>query len=171
MEKRTYLFFLGIFLLVSSVKGQSIERSVIGSSGGSYFDGVNFEVDYTLGEFAILTMNNSNNILTQGFQQPFLDSWINVMENSENGISISYYPNPTNANLTLSISNSSNREFSIGLYDILGQCIHQQTIVSKFDGFLKMEIDMRSCATGNYYMRITSGNDFNKTYKISKISN
>ena len=171
MTKTISVLVVTICLLGFSVRGQSLERSVIGSTGGSYFDGVNLKVDYTLGEFAVLTLNNVNNYLTQGFQQPFVDPSVNITENTENGITISVFPNPTNSSLTLNILNSPNREFKIALYDLLGQCIIQQTVVSKFDGNSNLELDMRTCETGNYYLRIISGNDFNKSYKIFKINN
>jgi hypothetical protein len=171
MTKTISVLIIAVFLSGLSVRGQSLERTAISSAGGSYYDGVNFEVDYSLGEFAIMTLNNTNNNLTQGFMQPFVDIGVNIMENLDNGITISYYPNPTSNNLTLNISNSENREFNIGLYDLLGQCLIQKTIVSKFDGVSNLEIDMKNLAVGNYYIRIISGNDFTKSFKVLKINN
>jgi hypothetical protein len=163
--------FVAVFLSCFSVRGQSFERSVIGSAGGTYFDGVNLEVDYTLGEFAILTLSNVDNYLTQGFMQPYVDSGVNIIETMDNGITISIYPNPTNSSLTMNILSDIDQEFTIGLYDLLGQCLTQQKVVSKFDGILNLEIDMRTCSPGNYYLRIINGNNYMENIKVLKINN
>jgi gliding motility-associated-like protein len=47
-----------------------VERSVIGSSGGSYAVGGNLILDQTLGEAATATIGSDDLTLTQGFQQP-----------------------------------------------------------------------------------------------------
>ncbi len=59
------MLFWGIFTCVS----QSIERSVVASSG-DYFEGAGISLSWTLGEIATETYSNGSIILTQGFQQP-----------------------------------------------------------------------------------------------------
>jgi len=160
-----------IVLLGLSVRGQSVERSVIGTTGGTYFDGVNFEMDYTFGEVAVNTLSNANNYLTQGFQQPFVDPGATINEPGSNGISFSYYPNPTSSNLSVEISNAPDQEIRLALFDVLGQKVTSTAGIAGFSGKVTMTVDMNNCAPGNYFLRITGEENFVKNIKIVKIKN
>ncbi len=75
---KTGTFVLILFLIglsAHNLSAQSIERSVIGSSGFSY-SGPTFQADCTTGETVIATFSGGSVILTQGFHQPLvLDSF------------------------------------------------------------------------------------------------
>jgi hypothetical protein len=171
--KKFFLCFSAMFLLITfTTQAQpSIERYVVASAGGTYFNGSTFEMDYTLGEFAVATLSDANNYLTQGFQQPFVDPGVSVYENPFTSLSISYYPNPTNGNLSLNISNAGEQEFRVELFDLLGQRISAQTGSAGFNGSANFIFDMQNCVTGNYYLRITSNDALVKNLKILKINN
>jgi hypothetical protein len=170
--KKSITILMAAFLLSGIVaRAQSIERYVIASTGGSYYDLVNFEMDYTVGEIAVITLSDASNYLTQGFQQPFVDPGVSVNENLFTDFNISYFPNPTSENLTLNISNAGDREFKVELFDVLGQRITTQTGIAGYNGTASISIDMQNCATGNYYLRISNGNDLVKNLKILKINN
>ena len=171
--KKSITILMGAFLLFGiAAKAQSFERYVVASAGGTYYDGVNnFEMDYTVGEFAVVTLSDANNYLTQGFQQPFVDPDVSVNENSFADMTISYFPNPTSGNLTLNISNTGDREFNVELFDVLGQRISIQTGIAGYNGTANVIIDMQRCITGNYYLRISNGSDLVKNLKIVKINN
>lgn len=171
MTRMTIVLIAAIVLMGFTVRGQSVERSVIGTSGGTYFDGVNFEMDYTFGEMATFTLSNANNYLTQGFQQPFVDPGATITEPGNDGMVISYFPNPTPDNLTVSISNAPEQEISIELFDVLGQKITSNSAIAGFGGKFTLSVDMTNCAPGNYYLRIKGGEDFVKNFKILKIKN
>ncbi len=172
--KKSITILMAAFLLFGiAVKAQppSIERYVVASAGWNYYNGSTFEMDYTVGEFAVITLSDASNYLTQGFQQPFVDPDVSVSENALADMNISYYPNPTSGNLTLNISNAGDREFKVELFDVLGQRITTQTGVASYNGTASISIDMQRCATGNYYLRISNGNDLVKNLKILKINN
>lgn len=62
-------YVLIISLLFSSLLfSQTLERSVIGSSGTT-LSNANTSLDFTVGELVVTTVSNGTNILTQGFQQ------------------------------------------------------------------------------------------------------
>jgi len=63
--------FNTLLLFALSVYGfaQSLTHDAIVSAGGSYSDN-NIEVNYSIGQVFTATLSNSNNIITQGFQQP-----------------------------------------------------------------------------------------------------
>ena len=167
ITKVSFIIF-AIYLLGFTVRGQSVERYVIGSGGGTYFDGANLRMDYTLGEFATLTLNNPSNILTQGFQQPFVDTTtvINVEGNDE--MSISFYPNPTSGNLNIDITNSKNQEILIELYDLLGQKLSSTQSNIGFGGNANLKLDLSHFANGTYFVRVMTGENYLKNIKILK---
>jgi hypothetical protein len=173
MNKSITILTIAFLLLGIAAKAQSpsIERYVVASAGGSYYNGTTFEMDYTLGEFAVVTLSDANNYLTQGFQQPFVDPNVSVNDNPLTDMNISYFPNPTSGNLTLNITNAGDREFKLELFDVLGQRISTQTATAGFNGTTAINIDMQHCTTGNYYLRISNGNDLVKNLKILKINN
>jgi gliding motility-associated-like protein len=67
---------LGSLLTMDAIGQVTATPTVYSSTGGSGSVSANFLVDYTVGEPVILTIANSGNILTQGFQQPLDDSLI-----------------------------------------------------------------------------------------------
>jgi hypothetical protein len=163
--------FLILMILVFGLKAQSVERWVIGSAGGSYYDGVHdFEMDFTVGELMVTTETNVNNTLTQGFQQPQNPlSWVSVQDYSENPSHVILYPNPVIDQLNLSIQNAKSGEYRIMVYDVIGQLLIDNTISAGFDGTARANLDFNSYATGNYYVRIIHEKKTIQTGKIIKI--
>jgi hypothetical protein len=162
--------FLVLLILSLGLNAQSVERWVIGSAGGSYYDGVNnFEMDYTVGEVMVTTISNVNNTLTQGFQQPFKLAWVSVQDYSENPAQVILYPNPVVDQLNLSIQNAKTGEYRVMVFDVLGQLLIDQTVSAGFDGAAQLNLNFRSYATGNYYVRIVHEKKIIETGKIIKI--
>src|SRR4051812_9015968 len=67
--KRIYIFVL-LFICIQA-GAQSLSPKVIASAGG-YFTSANASLSWTLGETMGQTFTNGNNVLTQGFQQPYV---------------------------------------------------------------------------------------------------
>lgn len=168
--KKQFILFSSLLLTAFILKAQqpSIERYVIASAGGSYTDGSNLAVDYTIGEVAILTLSNATNFLTQGFQQPYESGvFINDLQND---LDIFYYPNPVTSELNLNIIHAGNRSFNIELFDLLGQKLTNQSGIANNAGDANFIFDMHNLATGHYLLRISSGSDLVRSIKILKIS-
>jgi hypothetical protein len=163
--------FLILMLLVLGLRAQSVERWVIGSAGGSYYDvGSNFEMDYTVGEVMVTTMSNVNNTLTQGFQQPKNPlTWVSVQDYSENPALVILYPNPVVDQLNLSIQNAKTGEYHVMVFDVLGQLLMDQTVSAGFDGSAQLNLNFSSYATGSYFVRIIHEKKIIQTGKIIKI--
>jgi hypothetical protein len=66
---KNILIILILFGGVLSTSAQTISRDVISSSGGNFTAGAK-QLDFTIGETVIATLETSGNMLTQGFQQP-----------------------------------------------------------------------------------------------------
>ncbi|CAL2104574.1 Hemagglutinin protein [Tenacibaculum sp. 190130A14a] len=64
---KQFLFMISL-LITSSLSSQTIERTVIGSSGTT-LSTANASLGFTIGELVVATSSNASNTLTQGFQQ------------------------------------------------------------------------------------------------------
>jgi hypothetical protein len=169
LMKKIFLLIL-VMSVTFGLRAQSIERYVIGSAGGTYFDGVNFEMDYTVGEVAITTISNSSNTLTQGFQQPFKLTWVSVQEISDNPSQVILYPNPIVDQLNISIQNAQTGAYRVMVYDLLGQLLIDQSTGAGFDGTAQLSVDFDRYATGNYFVRIMHEQKIIQTGKVVKIN-
>jgi len=169
--KKVLIFIVSVlFIYGTTVLAQlpSIERYVVASSGGTWTNGSSLEVDYTIGDVAVTTLDNTNNFLTQGFQQPLEGG---VFINEEDGVIFTTYPNPVRTVLTLQISNSAKPGFAAELFDMLGQQLTKYSVVCDNSGTSVFTFDMQGLAPGTYFLHLTGGNNFVKNIKVLKITN
>lgn len=136
-------------LFAIQANGQSIERSVIGSSGGG-FNNSNINVQWTIGETVVATSSAGSQILSQGFHQYYSNSSANVSILHGN---IKAYPNPTENVLNLSIENS-NETGIITMTDINGKTVKTET----WNTVEEFSMDLSLLAPGVYHAKIQIGN-------------
>jgi hypothetical protein len=168
MKKLTTLLFTIAFL--PGLFAQSLERYVISSAGGSYFDGMSFQMDYTTGELVVNTLSNGSNIMTQGFQQPFVNTVVVVAENTSDPIIAELFPNPVYDQLNILISNAKEENYQVMLYDILGQLIMEEQANADFDGKTRIYFNTSGLATGSYYIRVMHEREILVTRKLIKVN-
>src|SRR3989339_2091187 len=111
-------FIIITFLLITSglnVQSQSLSPEVI-TTVGDYFTNSYASLSITIGELATETVSNSNNILTQGFQQSQYFT-VDIEENKKNGFAVTVFPNPTNDILNIDIKTEQNLNTRIQLCD------------------------------------------------------
>ncbi len=132
---------------------------VVVASSGDFFEGTNASLSWTLGEIMTETYNGSSNQLTQGFQQP-LDLTSSLGEDAL--ITVSVYPNPTQANVTVEIPDNSEL-LQIEVYDIAGKLIFSQS----YTGTGPKLISFENMADGMYFM--TFKNQEGETLESLKI--
>jgi hypothetical protein len=157
-------------LTLASIAQPSLERSVVASAGGSWYDGSGFELDYTIGEVAVLTINNSTNFLTQGFQQPFSNQVVFIDQSATQDLNIFVYPNPATDQFNIRIENAVGLKINCQIQDILGQMIMQRNGIEGSDQAVLVNFDISSLATGNYFIRVFSDNCILKTARLIKIN-
>ena len=73
------------------------------------------------------------------------------------------YPNPTIDELTLKIQNFNNEDLSYQIYDINGRMLKTEKLMN-----LTTPIFMRSFPSAIYFLRVSSGQQPLKTFKIIK---
>jgi hypothetical protein len=121
-------------------------QQVIATCGAEY-TGPSVSIAMTIGQPVISTVSNSNNVLTQGFQQP----WINIttaVEGSSEGLAIVAYPNPTRTEVFLE-AGPEHHDLSWVLTDALGSLIDQGPLNTE-----RSRVDVSALSSGTYFMRI-----------------
>ncbi|GAB5538395.1 MAG: hypothetical protein Salg2KO_04980 [Salibacteraceae bacterium] len=158
MNKQLILLILSCVASAGAVSAQS----VIASAGESY-EGNNAQMSYTLGETVIATHSVDSNQMTQGFHQ----SKLNVVGISEDfkSVSVKVWPNPTTDFVTIDFDQNA------GVYDLIlldqaGQLVKSQSAI----GDSQYRLEMRSLASGSYFLNIVSTQDRARrnTYQIIK---
>ncbi len=82
---------------------------------------------------------------------------IGIEENS-NIQDISVYPNPSNGDFTISVSNANFTNLSVTVINILGEVVYSNTFKNNSVNFNK-QIDLNQLSNGVYYFRLSTGTD------------
>lgn len=126
--KRLY-FLLSAILFVLNAQAQTLEPFVVNASGG-YIQNSIVNVEWSLGELAITTIGNSNNLLTQGFLQPLLGP-VSGTSNEFTDAEIIAFPNPVSSHL--SFKTSLQDIATIQILDVLGREVLKTAFTKDLD--------------------------------------
>ncbi len=160
MKRKLLMLSTALCISGTMVFGQTIQNSVIASTGASTSSG-NVKMDYTLGEVVVETFSAGGNTLTQGFHQTNLT--LVAIENPELFSEISIYPNPTSELVNIDIPLNYSL-LDITMYDVIGKLIKTNPNASG-----KVTFDVSSLATGTYYLQVVNPtNQKIKTFKLVK---
>lgn len=163
-----FIFSVVVVMIMNiSMNAQSLTPTVF-STSGSTLENANFSLSYTIGEPVTATLTNSNNTLTQGFQQPLYDVVSNITDYANNLlININVFPNPTDKLIHVEFNTSENKKAIMYLYDISGKVITSETIQANTTKAIHLE----NTASGQYILKITDeNNQLLSTHKIQKIN-
>lgn len=156
-----------IFGTTISISAQSIERQVLGSTGGT-FSSSSITVTSTVGETAVATFSGSLT-LTQGYQQADTNNSTSIHEITVKA-SYSLYPNPTTGKSNLAITTeNSNAEIQILIYSAAGKLIStgNQSLIAGTTS--RVELDLSIQAAGVYFIKIKDANNhISKTLRVIK---
>lgn len=149
------------------VTAQSIERQVIGSTGGTVAAG-SVLITSTIGECAVTTLSGTLT-LTQGYQQANDSALVSL---SEIAIRATYslFPNPTSGISTLEITTKKlNTSMNIEVYSLAGKLISTQGILITAGTKSAIELNLTSQANGVYLVTIKEAQaKSSKTIKVIK---
>lgn len=174
--QRMQRFFITLLLLAPIVVfSQTIEPSTINVTG-NYKNTGNYQFEWSVGEAtSIVTMSNSNIVVTTGVLQSFVafQPELNTVENwlaSE----IKVYPNPTRDIVEINILHRLSGKNKLELYDMQGKKVMETTF--EYYGTGRIERwDLSKLTTGTYILQIiqlspVSGRPVKKgAFKILKI--
>ncbi len=155
--------FVSITLASSA---QSIERQVIGSTGGDA-QTASISASFTVGEAVIKTQTAGTITLTQGFQQSD-DNIVGIAEPSLD-ISLTAYPNPTADRVFVDVQTTTGANFSIAVFNQLGQQIEVQISRNALSETERYEVDFSTLSSAQYFLLVTDPQTgFSKTIQINK---
>lgn len=120
MKQIITLLFWGIY---HSLLGQTIDMQLIGSSGGYYTLSNGVEYAWSVGEPIVETYQQTNSVLTQGFQQPLIFNPLSKKDLSRNEL-CSVYPIP--ADQTIQVQFDQVMDRTIQIESIIGQVLVKQ---------------------------------------------
>ena len=155
--------FLLAFLFVSIISlAQSIEQQTISSMGTYSENGSSLST--TVGQTANKTLETSDVILTQGFQQTgVIISSVETPLPKEK-IEVTIYPNPSIGKISVKCSDGIQKEHPILiLRDMTGRLVVDRQMTSTVE-----IIDLQSLSEGYYLLSVTTTTARN-TYKVQKL--
>jgi hypothetical protein len=150
---------------MNSAYSQSTSPQIV-STAGETFQGTSIQIDWTLGELAITTMQSSSFQITQGFHQPnYILTSLDELPEAIGQIKI--YPNPTSDLLEMNLIFDQKRNVQIQIFDIQGKQILEKHNEGQQ---ISESISLVELPSGNYFIKVKiDGNKFSQTFKVQKI--
>jgi hypothetical protein len=159
--KKTLLLMMMIFGS-TALYCQTSKPDVITTAGGYDANATN-KLSWTIGEPITETISNTGNKLTQGIQQGFWDI-TTAVDNTENRIKITLYPNPATDYVNLEKPFQENKVFTYMLYDLYGKCLQNSKITSSIT-----RIDLNTYPVTVYILNVLSPDKkLMKSFKLLK---
>lgn len=144
-----------ILLLLAPVLGLSQARQQVTNLAGFDLSISDFILTSSIGEPAIITLQTSDVILTQGFLQPEL------LPCEE--LEFDYYPNPVRSEITITAKGCDLQISHMDLYDTFGRYI----TTAKPDK--SNVVQLGDLSAGMFFMKVFLNNYQTKTIKIIKV--
>jgi hypothetical protein len=123
---------------------------------------MNGSISYSIGQVAYSSISNSNGSVSQGVQQAYQISTLNVKENVFN-FSLNAYPNPTVDNLTLHVGNYRQEQLVYRLLDTGGKLLSEAKLQGQ-----ETIIEMQHLATATYFVEVHHEGKKVQSFKIIK---
>ena len=151
-----------VLLLGLGLTGLQAQESINATGGNA--SGSGGTVAYSVGQVVYTTNTGSNGTVAQGVQQSFEISVLTGLKEAKSiNLSVTAYPNPTTDYLTLSIDAFNISNLSYQLYDMNGKVLQSKKITGN-----QTNIAMSSLVPSIYFVRVITGNQSVKVFKIIK---
>jgi len=159
--KKTVLIILASILIKASYS-QTLFPYVYSSFGG-FASNATVQLTWTAGEPFYETVTNSNNTLTQGFNQTVIVSQLSDI-NENDTYKIACFPNPTTSFVKVILQSENFTNLNLQVIDLQGKVLFSQKTVDNYT-----QIDFSKFANGVYLLNIFDKNQKIKSFKIQKI--
>lgn len=136
-------------ILTCATAASSSAQQAVGAAGGRFANGATI-IEYNIGEAVIGTVSNGGTILTQGFEQPWVEI-TTLVPASAPGDVIDVYPNPARHYLNIRQEGGSRNAYS--MLDARGREVLSGRLSSDIT-----ELDTEKLASGSYVLRIMKDN-------------
>lgn len=145
------IFLITMLALTYTALGQSLERQVIGATGQSAGN-ANLQIDYTVGEAVVTTLESNDLVLTQGFHQSST-TIVGIADGPVINWSVNHYPNPTSHTLYLNIEGEFTSDLRLQVVNVSGQQVYMAEIQKDWDN-IQHAIPVERWAAGQYFLSI-----------------
>lgn len=154
-----------ILLMLTSlslyIKAQELSPSVFCSAGGVFSNST--QVYWTIGETVVATLANSQNKLSNGFEQPSYIATA-VIGNTSLLPLISLFPNPIHDILNIESKNQHLKNLRYEVFDITGNIVKEGNLQNEFT------INCSQWLPAVYFIKfLDASNEFIPSYKIIKL--
>jgi hypothetical protein len=159
-------YLLISFLFAFGASAQQLAPESINSSGGKMTQ-TNGSLSYTVGELVVTSFEDGQgNTLNGGFTAGATITTVSILAVNPAVLSVSVYPNPTTAFVTIKITEANTEPFILEIIDNTGKII----TTNNYSGVSsKIGINCNSWSNGIYYLNIKSKDQsIIGTYKIIK---
>lgn len=151
--KNLLLFLLGLSVLPGAFS-QDKDLFLVASAGASYQAG-DLQLDWTLGEVMIQTLEKPSVLITQGFHQPDF-SLIAVKPIAEDVGLVLVLPNPFSDELSIKMNFKAPEKGLVELYDMTGRKLWGKSFYGR--DFLE-KYSTSSFAPGSYILVVSLSDD------------
>jgi hypothetical protein len=155
MQKRLLTLsalFVGVF---------SFGQTSLNTSGASVSNNSG-SISYSIGQVAYQSVSNSSGLVSQGVQQAYVISTLNLEEKTFN-FTLNAFPNPTTENLNLRVGNYNQEKLAYKLIDLEGKVISEASMHSE-----ETTIDMKQLPVATYFVEVHNEGKKVQTFKIIK---
>ena len=157
------LFLFVAFLLCSPKT--LFPQQTLAATGGN-LSGSSGTICYTLGQISYTSHENNSGKITQGVQQPYEILVITgIIDDANNAVNCSVFPNPATEHLTVRIAESDLRDIYLTLTKTGGVILLKQKITENETLLL-----MKSLPSGIYILEIHDSDKNIRSFKIIKTS-
>lgn len=156
------IFITLAFLSAWLIRGQSLERSVLGAAGRAE-SGANIQLEWTLGELAVSRFAHPNGSINEGFHQVYLtiETEKPLMASDPR---FQIYPNPVGAELWVKAILQTNEKVRLRFIDPTGR----QLLADRMGiGLVQEQLNLQDFPAGHYYLLVV--NDKNEVLHTAKI--
>jgi hypothetical protein len=150
------LIFSTLFVGVFSFGQTSLNASAASVSNASG------SVSYSIGQVAYQNVSNTFGSVSQGVQQPYAISALNLEEKAYN-FSLSAFPNPTTDVLNLRVGNYKQESMNYSLLDATGKLISEGKITQQ-----ETVLDTKMLPTATYFVEVHHEGKKVQTFKVIK---
>lgn len=149
--KKLFTLFASVVLATQFTFGQIELSPTVLASAGDYAEADGISLSWTLGEIAVMTLEQGDLILTQGFQQSYkLPDGIDL---DPINWQIVAYPNPVGNELKIQFDVLEPTDFWVEIQDVTGRLLSQKQYKEIHPGDI-IPVSMSSYKYGVYFFKV-----------------
>ncbi len=150
-------------VIIIGLTANSFAQSNIVATGGNAVAMDNASLSYSIGQIDYIPLNSASGSLTLGNQQPY-EIFVLDIENPNDSIKYSLFPNPTTNQIELSLFEIDFSKMKYMLFDVNGKLIFENIISNE-----TTVISMESLSASIYFLSVLDEkSNIIKSFKIIK---